>query len=458
MNRFEDCLSVVFKWEGAYSNHPKDTGGATKFGVTQETLSNWRGKKVSIADVQNLTLLEAKDIFKTKYWTPVNGDALFPGLDLIVFDAAVNHGVTVATEMLQRAAGIKVDGNIGPETLRAIKLSEKADIIERVATFRKERYVTRPNFATFGQGWFNRLDDVTNIANASYTSEKWVSGNPLDYIVPDVDDFLSNETLQKLLKSVDYYKDDIDGLFGNKSVAAMSNFLMKEVGATQAKWSLARRKILLGQVFAKRYGYYNGSLDGLTGPLSKEAFEKLNYKLATTKELPAWRDEIKPVIVVNNPVRSTVWPLEKDVPKFFGEAGKNLVRLELPYKMKLAWDKSTTVSSFLCNQKVQGPLRSIFEKVLSAYGQDKISELGLDLFAGCYNDRNKVGGTSKSMHAYGIAVDIDSERNQLKWNHTLAYLARPEYEIFWKIVENEGAVSLGRVKDFDWMHFQFARV
>ena len=31
-----------------------------------------------------------------------------------------------------------------------------------------------------------------------------------------------------------------------------------------------------------------------------------------------------------------------------------------------------------------------------------------------------------------------------------------EYAAFWQFVEAEGAVSLGRARDYDWMHFQFA--
>jgi hypothetical protein len=28
----------------------------------------------------------------------------------------------------------------------------------------------------------------------------------------------------------------------------------------------------------------------------------------------------------------------------------------------------------------------------------------------------------------------------------------------WRIIEGEGAVSLGRARNFDWMHWQFARL
>jgi hypothetical protein len=68
------------------------------------------------------------------------------------------------------------------------------------------------------------------------------------------------------------------------------------------------------------------------------------------------------------------------------------------------------------------------------------------------------GGTALSMHAWGIAVDLDPINNQLRWGKDRASFARPEYLPFWKIVEAHGATSLGRAKNYDWMHFQFATI
>jgi hypothetical protein len=35
-------------------------------------------------------------------------------------------------------------------------------------------------------------------------------------------------------------------------------------------------------------------------------------------------------------------------------------------------------------------------------------------------------------------------------------MAKPAYEPFWKFVEEEGAVSLGRARNYDYQHFQCA--
>jgi hypothetical protein len=142
---------------------------------------------------------------------------------------------------------------------------------------------------------------------------------------------------------------------------------------------------------------------------------------------------------------------------FFGAPGENLVSLYLPYRMRLAWDPHVEVHRFTCHEKVHDAFLNVFADALRHYGLDRIKELRLDWFGGCYNNRFKRGGTQLSMHAWGIAVDLDPERNQLRQHHDTAEFAKADYEPFWKIVEAQGLVSLGRTHDFDWMHFQAAR-
>lgn len=158
---------------------------------------------------------------------------------------------------------------------------------------------------------------------------------------------------------------------------------------------------------------------------------------------------------------ATAWPRQADVRAFFGEPGSTQATagmVDLPFKMRIAWDISQTITRFRCHAKVEKPLERIFAATLAHYGQAKIRELRLDLFGGCYNLRQMRGGSAWSMHSWGIAVDLDPERNQLKWGRDRAAFARPDYVKFWEIVEAEGAVSLGRAKNYDWMHLQFARV
>lgn len=44
-------LAELMRVEGGWSNHPKDPGKATNCGVTQRTLSDWRGEECGPEDV-----------------------------------------------------------------------------------------------------------------------------------------------------------------------------------------------------------------------------------------------------------------------------------------------------------------------------------------------------------------------------------------------------------------------
>jgi hypothetical protein len=131
-----------------------------------------------------------------------------------------------------------------------------------------------------------------------------------------------------------------------------------------------------------------------------------------------------------------------------------LTMLQLPYPMRLAWDTNTSVTRMQCHKLVADNFKSVFDDLLKHYGLSKIQELGIDLFGGCFNYREKRGGSTLSMHSWGIAIDLDPLRNKLKESKKTARFARPEYKPMIDIFYKHGFISLGVEKDFDWMHFQ----
>ena len=141
---------------------------------------------------------------------------------------------------------------------------------------------------------------------------------------------------------------------------------------------------------------------------------------------------------------------------FYGPVGENQTSLELPYQMKLAWDTNIIVKKITCHQKVASSLHTILENTLKTYGQKDVEKLRLDMFGGCINVRRMRGGSSWSIHSWGAAYDLDPDNNQLKWGRDRATFAKKEYEDYWKIVESEGWTSLGRARNYDWMHAQSA--
>ena len=166
-----------------------------------------------------------------------------------------------------------------------------------------------------------------------------------------------------------------------------------------------------------------------------------------------------PVAVATPSAVSAPYPTQSGVAAFYGAAGGpdcTAGSCLLPFAFPLAWDDSQKVTRFACHRRVAASLTKIFAEAAAHYGEAEFRRLKLDRFGGCYNYRNMRGGTSLSMHAWGIAVDLDPINNQLRWSRDRASFARPEYEPFWAIVEANGATSLGRAKNYDWMHFQFA--
>jgi len=139
---------------------------------------------------------------------------------------------------------------------------------------------------------------------------------------------------------------------------------------------------------------------------------------------------------------------------FPNENPNYLMVLNLPYPMRLAWDKNVFVKKITCHKLASDKLELIFKDILNHYGIDKIKELGIDIYGGCFNFRKMRGGNDYSRHSWGIAIDLDPERNLLKETSKTARFARPEYKPMIDIFYKHGFISLGREKNYDWMHFE----
>ena len=91
--------------------------------------------------------------------------------------------------------------------------------------------------------------------------------------------------------------------------------------------------------------------------------------------------------------------------------------------------------------------------MLDAYGIIKLQQLGIDLFGGCFNFRKMRGGNSWSEHSWGIAIDLDPERNGLRTSFKRSQFSKPEYKKMFDIFYKYGFLNLGKEKNYDSMHF-----
>lgn len=110
----------MLRWEGGYSNDPYDKGGETNYGLSSRFLKA-RGidKKVS-----ELTMQDVRTIYYTYIWLPSQAEKFNDTtVQLFVFDCSVNHGISTAAGLLQRAVDcltpIAIDSIIGKQTIKA---------------------------------------------------------------------------------------------------------------------------------------------------------------------------------------------------------------------------------------------------------------------------------------------------------------------------------------------------
>lgn len=155
---FTDCLNRVLKDEGGYSNDPSDSGGATNYGITIADYRLYINKQGTPNDVRNMSVDEAKAIYKSKYWNALSCDSLDSGVDYTCFDYGVNSGLGRPRKALQRFKSLK-----GTELIDAIN-NERTGFL---------RAISGGKNAKFLNGWLARVSRVRNYSH-------YLSAHPAD--------------------------------------------------------------------------------------------------------------------------------------------------------------------------------------------------------------------------------------------------------------------------------------
>jgi lysozyme family protein len=137
MADFEKVYALTMQAEGGYANHPKDKGGEACKGISRKHHPNWIGWKTIDAVKQTypaklddalktLPGLQAliAPFYKVNYWDcNRTGSINDQQLANQVFDTAVNCGTGTAAKLLQKAAQVTVDLQVGPQTIAAVNNS-----------------------------------------------------------------------------------------------------------------------------------------------------------------------------------------------------------------------------------------------------------------------------------------------------------------------------------------------
>jgi lysozyme family protein len=149
MTDFDKAFENVIGVEGSYVNDKNDPGGETYYGISQRAYP-----EENIAD---MTMERAKFLYKRDYWDKVHGDQLPSGLNHLVFDCAVNQGVTNAIKLLQKSLGVAQDGICGKDTLSAAQKRYSKELCAIFMADRALRYMGTAQADHFLRGWLKRL-------------------------------------------------------------------------------------------------------------------------------------------------------------------------------------------------------------------------------------------------------------------------------------------------------------
>jgi lysozyme family protein len=150
---FDAAFNKLLKHEGDYIDHAADPGGKTRYGITEAVAREvgYRG------EMRDLPIDLAKRIYRDRYWDACQADKLPSEVRYIVFDGAVNSGVSQSVKWLQRACGVLDDGVVGPQTIQAAN----ADGIKSKLCAQRLRFMTNlSTWPAFGKGWARRICDL----------------------------------------------------------------------------------------------------------------------------------------------------------------------------------------------------------------------------------------------------------------------------------------------------------
>lgn len=131
MTFFHEYISEIMQIEGGYSDDKEDSGGKTKYGITQELAREY-------GYTGNMALLSpamARQIYREEFWDALKLDEierLCPSIVKELLDTGVNQGVNRSGNYLQSSLNalnrcekdykdLDVDGFIGRLTLAALR-------------------------------------------------------------------------------------------------------------------------------------------------------------------------------------------------------------------------------------------------------------------------------------------------------------------------------------------------
>ena len=162
-------LNTILQSEGGFQNDKEDTGNyvngkliGTNRGITPAALAEYRGvdpSTITVDDIKGVTEQEARDIYEQNYYLKPRINELPKDIQASVFDMNINAGRN-SIKILQRLAGVKADGVIGPKTLYAVKEANitPAQYADARIEYYKKVVERDPDKSKYLNGWIRRAN------------------------------------------------------------------------------------------------------------------------------------------------------------------------------------------------------------------------------------------------------------------------------------------------------------
>ena len=164
---YDEALRRLLLHEGGYTNHPSDPGGPTNYGITLGDYRKYVKPNAGATDVKAMKLVEAKAIYRAKYWNALACDEFPPGVDYAVFDYGVNSGIGRAGKVLRRCVGLPAHTHdVSKEVVAAVARHDAAALCSAICDERLAFLKRLKTWPVFGTGWSRRVAAVKAAALA----------------------------------------------------------------------------------------------------------------------------------------------------------------------------------------------------------------------------------------------------------------------------------------------------
>ena len=192
---FEKAQGLVKLAEAGYSDDRGDNGNfidvmggrrfiGTNHGISAPILAEYfkeQGIKRLLTkdDMMNLSYKTALKIYKANYWNAQHLSELSDqNVANVIYDGCVNQGVDAMRSIVRDALednGIEISDNdviFSKEVLTKANGIDPVELFNSIKKFRESRYKESDTFDRHGEGWLNRLDNISYFPSETTTTDK----------------------------------------------------------------------------------------------------------------------------------------------------------------------------------------------------------------------------------------------------------------------------------------------